>query len=117
MQQDLRMQLQIARTSQYGDIMRTTIFAQLALTAVIGLGVTGVDIALAIAAVTIALFGALGGGTALDDISVLRSDMDEATGGSHYGQLVKGRNLALLKMLTMVLVAAIAVAQLVAIFA
>lgn len=116
MQQDLRMQLQIARTSQYGDIMRTTFFAQLALTAVIGFGASGADGALAIAAVTIALFGALGGGTALDDISVLRDDMDAATGGSHYGQQVKGRNLGLLKTLTMVLVGATALAQLVAIF-
>ena len=116
MQQDLRMQLQIARTGQYGDIMRTTIFAQVALTAVIGFGAEGVDLALAIVAVMIALFGALGGATALDDVSVLRDDMDEATGGSNYGKQVKTRNLGLLKTLTMVLVGAVAVAQLVAIF-
>lgn len=116
MQQDLRMQLQIARTGQYGDIMRTTIFAQLALTAVIGFGALGVDLALAAAVIMVALFGALGGATALDDVSVLRDDMDDATGGSNYGQKVKARNLGLLKMLTMVLIACVALGQLVAIF-
>ena len=117
MQQDLRMQLQIARTGQYGDIMRTTIFAQLGLSALIAFGGPSIALPLAIAVVMVALFGALGGGTALDDISVLRDDMDEATGTSNYGRLVKARNLGLLKILTMVLIGAIAVAQLVAILA
>ena len=111
MNTELRMQLQIARTGHYGDIMRTTIFAQLALTAVIGFGATGVTVPLVIAAVTIALFGALGGSTALDDISILRDDMDEATGSSAYGKQAKARNLALLKALSAGLIALIAAAQ------
>lgn len=105
------MQLQIARRGHCGDIMRTTIFAQFALTAVIGFGADGVTIPLVIAAVIIALFGALGGGTALDDISVLRDDMDTATASSAYGQQAKARNLGLLKALSGGLIALIGAAQ------
>lgn len=80
--------------------MRTALFALIGVAAVVGFGATGVDIPLAVLTIAITLFGAIGGGTALDDISALRDDMDEATGGSTYGQQVKTRNLALLKMLS-----------------
>ncbi|MEO0702136.1 MAG: hypothetical protein AAFV31_15310 [Pseudomonadota bacterium] len=116
MNSELRMQLQIARTAQYGDIMRTSLFALIAVAAVVGLGVTGVDIPLAVLTVAITLFGAIGGGTALDDVSVLRQDMDEDTAGSAYGRQVKTRNLALLKTLSAALLGLAGLGVLLAIF-
>lgn len=100
------MQLQIARTGQYGDIMRTAFYALAATLAIIGFGAQGVDIPLTILIVAITLFGAIGGATALDDVSALRDDMDEATGSSTYGQHAKSRNLGLLKALSMLLIGA-----------
>ena len=34
---------QIARTSQFGDYMRTAVFGQIAITAIIGFGAEGID--------------------------------------------------------------------------
>ncbi|MEM1066952.1 MAG: hypothetical protein AAF771_08360 [Pseudomonadota bacterium] len=117
MNTDLRMQLQIARTTQYGDIMKTALFALIGVAAVVGFGATGVDIPLAVLTIAITLFGAIGGATALDDIAVLRDDMDEATGGSAYGQQAKSRNLALLKTLSAALLGLAGLGLLLAIFA
>lgn len=100
MNSDNRMRLQIARTGQYGDVMRTTFLAFAAIAAVVGFGAEGVDLPLAILTVAVTLFGALGGGTALEDISALRDDMDEGTAASAYGQQAKGRNLDLLRLLS-----------------
>ncbi len=111
MNSELRMQLQIARTGQYGDIMRTALFALTGTAAIIGFGADGIDLPLTILIVTITVFGALGGATALDDISALRDDMDEATGTSNYGQKAKSRNLNLLKILTMILLGATGLAE------
>ena len=108
---------QIARTSQFGDYMRTAVFGQIAITAIIGFGAEGIDFVLAAAVITVTLFGILAGGTALNDISALRSDMDEATGTSHYGKVAKTRNLGAFKMLTMALLAFVALGELYAIFA
>ncbi|MEL6644634.1 MAG: hypothetical protein AAFQ79_11920 [Pseudomonadota bacterium] len=116
MNSDLRMQLQIARTSQYGDIMRTALFALTGIAAVVGFGAEGVDIPLAVLTIAVTLFGAIGGATALDDISILRDDMDEATAGSGYGQQVKTRNLGLLKTLSAALLGLSSLGLLLAIF-
>lgn len=101
MNSELRMQLQIARTGHYGDIMRTTLFCLLGIAAIIGFGGgAAAKLPLVFATIAVTLFGALAGGTALDDISVLRDDMDDGTGASAYGQQAKGRNLKLLKLLS-----------------
>ena len=110
MQSDLRMQLQIARTGQFGDIMKTAIFGLVALAGLAGFSSGAADIALGLLAVTVAAYGILGGGAALDDISALREDMDEATGTSHYGRHAKARNLGALKALSAVLLGAAALA-------
>ena len=116
MNSDLRMQLQIARTHHYGDIIRTTLFSLLGLGALIGFGAESIDIPLAVLTVAVTLFGILAGGTALDDIATLRDDMDEATGTSNYGQLVKGRNLGLLKMISGTLIGLTGLGLLLSIF-
>jgi len=112
-----RMALQIARTAQFGDYMRTALIGQVALAGLIGFGVEGIEFALAAAVVAITLFGILAGGTALEDISALRSDMDEQTASSHYGKVAHGRNLNALKILSAVLLALVALGELYAIFA
>lgn len=100
MNSDLRMQLQIARTGQHGDIMRTTLFALAAIAGLIGFGATGVAIPLIVLTVAVTAYGILAGAAALDDISALRDDMDEATGGSAYGRQAKARDLGQLKLLS-----------------
>lgn len=112
-----RMALQIARTSQFGDYMRTAVFGQIAIAAIIGSGAEGIDFALTAAVVTVTLLGILAGGTALDDISAQRSDIDDATVASHYSKVAKTRNLSALKIQSMVLLALVAVGELYAIFA
>ncbi len=116
MQSDLRMQLQIARTAQFGDIMRTSLFGLIGIAAVAAFGGDGADIPLAIVTVATTLFGVLGGGAALDDIAALRDDMDTATGTSVYGQKAKGRNLAALKAISAVLLGLSGLAILVTLF-
>ena len=110
MQSDLRMQLQIARTTQFGDTMKTALYGLIALAGLAAFAPEGAGIALGVVAVTAAACGILGGGAALDDISALRDDMAEATGGSSYGRLAKARNLAVLKALSAVLLSASALA-------
>jgi len=110
------MQLQIARTGHYGDIMRTALFALTATAAIIGFGADGIAVPLTLLIIAITAFGAIGGATALDDVSALRDDMDEATGSSVYGQNAKTRNLGLLKTLTMVLIGATGLAQIIAVW-
>ncbi len=117
MQSDLRMQLQIARTAQYGDVMRTSLFGLVAVAAVAAFGGDGADLPLAIITVAITLFGALGGGAALDDIAALRDDMDEATGMSTYGQKAKSRNLGALKVMSALLLGLSGLAILATLFA
>jgi len=112
-----RMTLQIARTSQFGDYMRTALIGQIAIAGLIGFGVEGIEFALGAAVLSVTLFGILAGGTALDDISALRSDMDEPTAGSHYGKVAHGRNLNALKIFSAVLLALVALGELYAIFA
>lgn len=80
--------------------MRTALIGQIAVAALIGFGTEGIDIVLATAVVPVTLFGILEGGTALNDISALRLDMDERTANSHYGKVAKERNLNALKMLS-----------------
>ncbi|MEL7026457.1 MAG: hypothetical protein AAGO57_04390 [Pseudomonadota bacterium] len=113
---DLRMQLQIARTAQFGDIIRTTFFGLIAIAAVTAFGGDGADIPLAVLTVALSVFGIIGGGVALDDVSALRDDMDDATGLSTYGQAAKSRNLGALKLLSAVLIGAAGLAELAAIF-
>lgn len=113
---ELRTRIQIARTTQYGDIMRTALLGLAATAAIIGFGAEGIGLPLTILIIAITAFGAIGGAAALDDISALRSDMDEATSTSHYGKTVKARNLDLLKTLTMALIGATGVAEILALW-
>ena len=112
---DHRMTLQIARTGQFGDIMRTAIFGQIAIAAVIGFGADGIGFPLIIITIAVTSFGAIGGATALDDVANLREDMDEATAASTYGRGAKARNLDALKMLSAGFLGLIGLAEVLAI--
>ena len=112
MTQDQRMQMLIARTRNYADIMRTTIFTLFGISAVIHLGDGSYSAPLTVLIVAATLYGILAGGVAIDDIMALRDDMDDATAETAYGKLVKGRNIAGLKMTSTVLLVLVGFAAL-----
>ena len=83
---ELRTSILIARSGDYFSIMRTTIFTLAALAAIIELGSGGYSAPLTTMVVVTVAYGILAGGTALDDIINLRSDMDEKTAATSYGK-------------------------------
>ncbi|MDD9921619.1 MAG: hypothetical protein OXQ92_04960 [Boseongicola sp.] len=111
MDQGIRAQLQISRTTHINDILRTTIFSFIGLGALIAF-TDGLAIPLTVLTITVTVFGILAGNTAIDDVSVLRNDMDEATRASHYGQKAHGRNLEAFKIVSTVLNGAVGLAYL-----
>ena len=113
---ELRTRIVIARSADYFGIMRTTLYVFAALAAVIELGPDGYSAPLTMLVVTIAAYGILAGGTALDDIINLRGDMDDDMAQTAYGKGINARNIPALKMVSTVLVALIGVAELYALF-
>lgn len=116
MTQDQRNYLSMTRLTHYFDIMRTTIFAFVGLGAIIQLGPDGYSAPLTVMVISVAAYGILAGGTALDDIINLRADMDDDTANSSFGKALKARNIPALKMTSSVLLGLIAIAELYAIF-
>ncbi|TCD16253.1 hypothetical protein [Oricola cellulosilytica] len=117
MTQDQRNFLSMARLYQYGNIMRTTIFAYIALAAIMELGPSGYSAPLTVLVVAVAAYGILGGGAALDDVSNLRDAMDEDMAATSFGKAVKSRNMRALKMTSTAVLALIGIAELYALFA
>ena len=111
---ELRMQLQIARTTHYGEVLRTTLFGQLGISAMIGFGAEGIILPLFVMTIAITVFGVAAGNAALDDIGALRNDMDEEMAGSNYAKFARGRNLEGLKMLSTGLLVLIGITELLA---
>ncbi|MGI9390047.1 MAG: hypothetical protein ACR2O1_08325 [Boseongicola sp.] len=101
---EIRTKLLVARTGNYNDIMRTTIFTLLGVAAAVHFGDDGYSLPLSVLTVVAALYGILAGGVALDDIMALRDDLDEASAGTSYGKLVQARNIGALKMTSTVLI-------------
>jgi hypothetical protein len=108
---EIRMQIQVARTSAYNDIMRTTMFTFAVIAAAIHFGDGSYSVPLMALTIAVTLFGILAGGTALDDIDNLRADMDEATANSAYGKNAKARNLGALKMTSSILLGLVGLAE------
>lgn len=113
---ETRVQIVLGRSRDYFDVMRTTLFAFAGLAAVIELGPGGYSPPLTMLVVAVAVYGALAGGTALDDLNSLRNDMDEDMARTSYGQGIKARNFTGLKIISGGLVLLIGVAELYAIF-
>lgn len=112
---DNRTSMIAARSADYYSIMRTTLFTFAAIAVVIELGPGGYSAPLTMLVVATAAYGILAGGTALDDITHLRDDMDEATAKTSYGQSAKARNIPALKMTSSILLGLVGLAELYAI--
>lgn len=103
MTEDQRIKVLTSRSRDYFGIMRTTLFVFLGIGAVLHLG-EGYSAPLIMLAIATTAYGVLAGGTAIDDIIALRDGMPEETASTPYGQMVKARNLAGLKMISAVLI-------------
>jgi len=114
---EIRTQLLIARTGNYNDIMRTTIFTLLGIAAATHFGDGAYSAPLTVLTIAATLYGILAGGVALDDIMALRDDLDEAAANTTYGKLVRARNIGALKMTSSVLLGLVGLAALYAIVA
>lgn len=113
---ELRSKITMSRIDQYSGIMRTTIFTQAGLAAIIELGPDGYSAPLTMLVIATTAYGILAGGTALDDVVNLREDMDEDMAQSSYGKGVNARNIPALKLLSAVLLGLVGLAELYAIF-
>ena len=116
MDQNNRITAQVARGSHYFSIMRTSIFAEVAVAAIIVLGDTsGHTFALQAIIVGLAIFAVLAGDTALKDIKNLVSDMDDETASSSYGKGAQATPYPALRAISAVVHILIAIALLISI--
>ena len=115
MDRDQRIALLTARAGDYFGIMRTTIFGFIGVAAVIEFGGGGFSLPLLAIVITLTTYGALAGGTALDDIIAMREDMDDEMAETAYGSGVKARNIPMLKNISGGLVGLIGLAAIIAI--
>jgi len=111
---EIRTQIVLTRSTDYYNIMRTTIFTLLGIAAVIEFGPGGYSAPLITLVITACAYGILAGGVALDDIINLRSDMDESFAQSGYGKGVAARNIPMLKNVSAGLLALVGLAEIVA---
>ena len=115
MQETHRIQLFTARAGQFTEIVRTTIFAQLAIAALLCFGQSIPVLPMVIITIAVTLFGVLGGNAALDDVAALRDDMDTPTAETAYGRIAGSRNIGLLKTMSAMLIGLTGLAELLAI--
>ncbi len=113
---DQRVTVMMARTTNYYHILRTTLWMQAGLAALILFGPPGNDVMLAALVVAAAAYGISAGGTALRDVGNLRSGFDPQTADTDYGRVLRARPFPMLMVVNGVIVAAVAAAQLYAIF-
>ena len=107
---DQRQAIVHARSRDYNNIMRTTLFTFLGIGGVLHLGADGYSAPLLVLSIAITAYGVLAGGVALDDINALKGDMDEATAETQYGKGVAGRDIEKLKMISAGLVGLVGLA-------
>lgn len=108
--------LSMGRITQYGDIMRTTLFAFVAIAAIIELGSGAYSAPLTVLIIATTAYGVLAGGTALDDVINLVDDMDEETAATNFGKALKKRNIPALKLTSSILLGLIGIAELFALW-
>ena len=112
---ELRQTIVHARTTEYSNIMRTTLFTFLGIAAVLHLGPDTLSLPLLLLTVTITAFGALAGGTALDDINNLKEDITAEFGETTYGRGVAERDIPKLKLISGIMIILTGVALILAI--
>ncbi|NOE18831.1 hypothetical protein GS634_11935 [Ruegeria atlantica] len=115
MDPQLRSEISMRRLDHYYDIMRTSIFAYVAIAAVIGFGAEGVALPLIVLVLVITTYGVLAGKTALEDVENLRGDMTEEFAQTSFAQGLKARNLKGLILTSNVLLSLIGLSELIAI--
>ena len=115
MQETHRIQLFTARAGQFSEIVRTTVFAQLGIAALLCFAQSIPVLPMIVITIAVTLFGMLGGNAALDDVAALREDMDTPTAETAYGRVACSRNIGLLKTMSAVLIGLTGLAELIAI--
>ncbi len=111
----LRSEITKGRLDHYYHIMRTTIFAFVAIAAIIGFGAEGISLALIVLVIATTAYGILAGKTALEDVENLRDDMDEEFARTHFARGISARNMKGLILTSNVFLGLIGLAELVAI--
>ena len=101
---ELRQTIVHARTTEYSNIMRTTLLAFVGIAAVLHLGPDAFSLPLLLLTVTITAFGTLAGGTALDDINNLKEDITPEFGETVYGAGVARRDIPKLKLISGIMI-------------
>ena len=94
---DQRQKIVHARTTDYNNVMRTTLFTFLGIGAVLHLGDGAYSAPLMVLSIVITAYGVLAGGTALDDLKALQGDLDDDTASTNYGGGVAKRDIGMLK--------------------
>lgn len=113
---EIRTKLLLGRVTHYNTVMLTTIFALVAVAAIIELGPGGYSAPLTMLVVASTAYGVLAGGSALEDMINLREDMGKEMAETAYGKGVAARNLPALRMTSAVLLSLVGIAELYAIF-
>ena len=103
-----------ARTHEFNNIMRTTLFAFLGIGAALHFGPDAFSAPLFALTIVVTGFGILAGNAALDDLAKLQDDMTDEFAATSYGQGVTARDFGRFKMVSSGLLAALAVATLAA---
>jgi len=109
---EMRSQIADARLQNYHAIIRTVMFANVILIAVIQMGPNGYSAPMTMFSVALAAYGILAGGSSLDDVMALREDMDEKMAATAFGKALKARNTGMLKTISSVLLGLVCVAEL-----
>lgn len=113
---DQRVTVMMARTTNYYHILRTALWMQAGVAAVIHFGPPGHAVMLALVAVAAASYGMFAGGTALRDVGNLAAGFDAQTAATKYGRVLQARKFPMLIVTNTVFMAAVGAAQLYAIF-
>ncbi len=100
---EIRQSIVHARSSDYLATMRTVLFAFAVIGGVLHLGSGEYSAPLMVLTLTVTAYGILGGGTALDDLHNLKSDMTDETKATAYGTGVMARDILRLKLISSVL--------------
>lgn len=112
---EMRTQISMGRLDHYFGIMRTAVFAFVAIAAVDAFGAGGYSAPLMALVVMVTVYGILAGNTCLDDLDNLRGDLGDEMSATNYGKGILARNVSALKAISSVLIALVGLAELYAI--
>lgn len=116
MDEQTRHQIALGRSTHYFGIMQTVFLTYLGIAAVLHLGPGGYSAPLTMLTVSMAAYGILAGGAALDDLQAVRKDMGAEIAETSFGKTIAARNVGALKTISNVLTGLTGVALLYEIF-